>query len=397
MDKQKLPLLVEKARSGDSDALNDLFTQTYNDVYYFAFKTVKDQTLAADITQDTFITVFQNISALNDPAAYPAWSRQITYRHCLQHLKKQEREVLVEEDEDGGSIFDTVKEDRTEFIPDKALDKEDFKKTILQMIDDLPAAQRSAIILYYYDELSVNKIAEIQGVSEGTVKSRLNYGRKVIKSSVEAYEKKNNVKLHSIAVLPLLLWLLGSEASACTMSAASAQTVAGGVAAATGTKLSLSTGTAKAAKAVWALWQKLVAGVAAAAIAVGGGIAIANMGDTPQQIWTGKGQVKIGLNLSTENAFVLTVEEMDETSIEGSLTVNIVDGTVYRTAFLGTGKTPGGIFADDIFYEVQLETPKEGWLKEFPDYTELTLRYDPEEDRFQFWSGPFAADLEKEK
>ena len=59
----------------------------------------------------------------------------------------------------------------------------------------------------YFDEISVKEIAEIQGVAEGTVKSRLNYGRKSIKKSVEAYEKQHGIKLHCKGVIPLLLWL----------------------------------------------------------------------------------------------------------------------------------------------------------------------------------------------
>ena len=273
MEKENLISLVKQAQQSDPQALNDLFTETYNDVYYFALKTVKNETLAKDITQETFITIFQNIDSLNDPVAYPAWSRQITYRHCLQYIKKQDKEVLVEEDEDGNSIFDTVQEDRTEFIPDEALDKEDFKKTILDMVDGLPEEQRTAIILYYYDELSVKQIAEIQGVTEGTVKSRLNYGRKAIKASVENYEKKHNIKLHSFAIFPFMLWLLGGQAKNCKMSASAVKAVAGSITTATKTAVTLPS---IAVKATMALWQKVVAGIVAAAIAVGGGIAIAN-------------------------------------------------------------------------------------------------------------------------
>lgn len=398
MEKEKLISLVIQAQESDQQALNDLFTKTYNDVYYFALKTVKDEALAADITQETFITIFQNIHGLNDPAAYPAWSRQITYRHCLQYIKKQDREIVVEEDEDGNSIFDTVQEDKTEFIPDEALDKEDFRNTILKMVDGLPEEQRTAIILYYYDELSVRQIAEIQGVTEGTVKSRLNYGRKAIKSSVETYEKKNNVKLHSFALLPLLLWLFSNEASACSMSATAAQTVAEGVATATGTTLSLPTAITKGAKAVWSLWQKIVAAIAATAIAVGGGFAIADMNSKAEPpVWSGAGKVNIGLNLSSENEFILTVEEMDENSISGSLTVNVADGTIYQTSFTGKGEKGTDLFVGSIFYEVQLDKEVEGWLKEYPGYTELTLQYHPEEDYFLFWNGPFEAELKKEK
>lgn len=270
MDKEKLPSLVAKAQEGDNQALNDLFTETYNDVYYFALKTVKDETLAADITQETFVTIFKNINSLNDNVAYPAWSRQITYRCCLQYLKKQNRETTVDENEDGSTIFDTVQEDREDFIPDKNLDKEDFKKTILDIVDSLPEEQRTAVILYYYDELSVKQIAEIQGVTEGTVKSRLNYARKTIKSSVETYEKKNNIKLHSVGILPLLMWLFGTDAKACSMPAQTVQTVASGVSAATGTTISISRLVHISSKLLGAMWQKIVAGVLAVGIVAGG-------------------------------------------------------------------------------------------------------------------------------
>ena len=277
MEKGKLTPIVIKAKSGDKTALNTLFTETYNSVYFFTLKTVKDETLAADITQETFVTIFQNLDTLNDPVAYPAWSRQITYRHCLQYLKKQNRETTVDENEDGSTIFDTIEEDRTEFIPDEQLDKEDFKKTILNIVDSLPEEQRTSVILYYYDELSVKQIAEIQGVTEGTVKSRLNYARKTIKSAVETYEKKNNVKLHSVGVLPLLLWLFGTDAKACTLPTATATTIASGISTATGTTISLSKTVQISSKLLGALWQKIVAGLVAVAIVTGGTVAVVNI------------------------------------------------------------------------------------------------------------------------
>ncbi len=397
MEKENLISLVKQAQQSDPQALNDLFTETYNDVYYFALKTVKNETLAKDITQETFITIFQNIEGLNDPVAYPAWSRQITYRHCLQYIKKQDKEVLVEEDEDGNSIFDTVREDRTEFIPDEALDKEDFKKTILEMVDGLPEEQRTAIILYYYDELSVKQIAEIQGVTEGTVKSRLNYGRKAIKSSVESYEKKHNVKLHCAGVLPLLLWLFASDFGATTMSGTTAQAVASGVSAATGTTLSLPSLVKKGAKAVWSLWQKIVAGVAAAAVAVCAGVVVTNISsDEPDpQIWEGTGYIDIGLNFSKENRFTLTVDKMDEQSIQGTLTINYVSGKIHQTAFRGTGEISSWHNEDIIAYTIELEQEIPGYISGKPGYSTLRLRYSSEEDYFEFSSGPLRAKLEK--
>lgn len=251
MEREQLIHLVTAAQSGDGEALNELFNAFYNDVYYFALKTVKDDDLACDITQETFVEIINTIGDLKEPAAFVKWMKQITYHQCTRYFKKK-KDVLVDEDEEGNTIFDIVAEDRTEFIPDEALDQQDFKKTILAMLDELSEEQRAAVLMYYYDELSVKQIAEIQGVSEGTVKSRLNYARKSIKNSVEDYEKKNNIKLHSFAFLPFMFWLLKAAAEDSAAGAASAAPqVAAGVSAATGTAITagVATGTATAVAA----------------------------------------------------------------------------------------------------------------------------------------------------
>ncbi len=296
MEQVELIRTVTAAQNGDSDALNTLFNTFYNDVYYFALKTVKDDDLACDITQETFVEIINTLGDLKEPVAFVTWMKKITYHQCTRYFKKK-KDVLVDEDEEGNTVFDTLAEDRAEFIPDEALDKEDFRKTIMEMIDKLSEEQRAVVMMFYFEELSIKQIAEIQGVSEGTVKSRLNYARKGIKASVEDYEKKNNIKLHSVAILPLLLWLFrGYFAKA--MPAASAKAVAAGVSAATGTAVSVSAGTATAAAATTTataaatatgigakiasipIVAKIIAGIVAAAIVVGGGLAVADLADS---------------------------------------------------------------------------------------------------------------------
>ena len=160
--------------------------------------------MAKDLTQDTFIEIFDTIDALREPAAFVTWSRQIAYHRCTAYNRKR-RELLF--DRVGTVMLDTVAEERREFIPDEALDIEELKETIREMIEALPEEQRSAILMRYFEEIPVKDIAEIQGVAEGTVKSRLTYGKKRIKKSVEAYEKQHGIKLHCKGVIPLLLWL----------------------------------------------------------------------------------------------------------------------------------------------------------------------------------------------
>lgn len=202
MEQEKLVSLVKGAQSGDAASFEELFEAFYNDVYYFALKTVKEENLACDITQEAFIEIFNTIQNLKEPAAFAAWMRRITYHQCTRYFKKK-KDVLMVEDEDGNTMFDSLADDDASAIPSEMLEKEDFRKTILSMIDTLSEEQRSAIFLYYFDELSVAQIAEIQGVSEGTVKSRLNYARKAMKKSVEEYEEKTGTKLYGISVLGL--------------------------------------------------------------------------------------------------------------------------------------------------------------------------------------------------
>lgn len=267
MEREKLVALVTAGQRGDSKAMNSLFNAFYNDVYYFALKTVKNGDLACDITQETFIKIISTLPDLKEPATFVTWMKQIAYRECLRYFKKK-KAILVDEDEDGNTIFDYLEEDRADFIPGEELDQEDFRKTILAMLDELSPEQRSATILYYYDEMSIKQIAQIQGVSENTVKSRLNYARKAIKEAVEEYEKKNDVKLHSFGFFPLFVWLFSNADKAMPIAAAIAMAQA--ISAATGAAIALS-GSAAAASGA-AVSTAVLTGtavVAGAAIASG--------------------------------------------------------------------------------------------------------------------------------
>jgi RNA polymerase sigma factor (sigma-70 family) len=203
MDKTRLVSLVKKAQAGDGTAMNELFSEFYNDVYYFALKTLKNEDLAYEITQETFLEIVENIGKLKEPAAFVTWVKQISYHQCTRYFKKK-KDVLVEEDEDGNTIFDTLEDDSEYSMPAEVYEKEEFKKTLMNMINELSEEQRSAIMMLYFEEMSIAEISKVQGVSEGTVKSRLNYARKAMKKTVEDYEEKTGTKLHGIAMLPLM-------------------------------------------------------------------------------------------------------------------------------------------------------------------------------------------------
>ena len=361
MEIDKLTCLVCAVQQGDRQAADDLYVATNQGLYYYISKTVNDPELAQDLLQETFIEIYQTIGNLKEPAAFLKWSRQIAYHKCTAYARKT-KEILVEENEDGFSVFDTIEEDRTEFIPDEALDKEDLKQTIQAMLAELPMEQRSAIMLRYFDEISVKEIAEIQGVTEGTVKSRLNYGRKAIQKSVENYEKKHGIKLHCVGVVPLLLWLFANEANVATGTASAVAGAAAPVA-------------AKGAKAAGKFTvKKLIAGIAAASVVAGGAITAVLLPKEPEPMdWYGYGKASI-----YNRRFDMTVEEMDDSQISGHLELSYLYELDYETDFTGTGTEDGNI----VNYTIRYEAPMV--IDILNKHEEMTLVYDKAADTFTF-------------
>lgn len=269
MERQELISLVTKAQAGDSEAMEALFAAFYGDVYDFARKSVNDEDLACDITQETFLEIIRTIGNLKEPVAFVTWMKKIAYHQCTRYFKKK-KDVLVDEDEEGNTIFDTLADESEDAIPAEVYEKEEFRQTIMGMVNTLSGPQRAAVILHYYDGLSISQVAQIQDVSEGTVKSRLNYARKALKVTVEDYEKKHDVKLHSFSFLPLFLLLFAggkekmpAEKAAvvrkAVQQAAKQAAKSAAVGAGFGAKLAALPGA-----------TKIIACVAAAAIVVGG-------------------------------------------------------------------------------------------------------------------------------
>lgn len=292
MEKEMLVQLVQQAQNRDVEAIGILFENYKNEVYSIAMRETKDRSLSDDIVQETFVEVILKINDLKNPASFPAWLKIMAYHQCTRYYKKKEtvHETAIIENEDGWSVFDTVEETNSSFIPDEALDQKEFKATILELIDGLPDAQRAALHMFYFEEMPLKVIAKIQGVSVNTANTRLNRGRLAMKDSIEKYEKKHGVRLHSIALFPFFKWLLkGSEE---TMPAKSAAKVAQQISAETGLSISVS-GTAIAAEtsttvasaattvasgagiagvkaAATSIISKVIAGVVAASVAIGG-------------------------------------------------------------------------------------------------------------------------------
>ena len=230
---EDLKHLVELSKKGDQQAIAQLYEQTSRRAYYLAKQLVKDEDQAQDIVQDAYVKVFTNLPLLEQVENFQGWLNTIVVNRSKDYLKKKKpmlfSQMVSEEDE--GSELD-FEDEGGYFSPDQKVDYAETKRLIQGMIDRLPQEQRMAIVLFYLEEMPVKQIARVMECSEGTVKSRLNYGRKAIKAQVLELEKKGT-KLYCVPFIPFLYWLFRQQVlSTAVPGAVGKAAVAAGVAAA---------------------------------------------------------------------------------------------------------------------------------------------------------------------
>lgn len=284
MDYNKLTPIVEKAQGGDKAAMDELLESVRKDIYFHATKATRDSHLAEDVTQEVLIEIFLKLKTLRVPKLFPVWAKRILHNKCASYFRG-EQDLLLDANEDDETLLDVLPDTDDTHIPEKVLEDKELGDTLMSLIDTLPGEQRMATVLYFYEHMSTREIATIQGKSEETVKSRLKYSRKALKTKIEEYEQKTGTKLHGVAILPLLMHSLFRDQFASTMLPSaletfSAATVASTATAATGATVTAATtattattaATATAAGIGAGIGTKIIAGIVAAGVIIGGAV-----------------------------------------------------------------------------------------------------------------------------
>ncbi len=201
---------VRLMQQGDEQGFNYVYSQTYNYVYSRAKYVMQDEQDAIDLLQETYIQAYKNIGALEDPNNIYAWLGSITYNHGMRIFRKK-KEVLL--DEEAESLFDTIEDENVEWSPEETADKNETAAILMNIIDELPSLQKAALVAFYYDNMKIEDIAQAEGCSPNTIKSRLNYAKKYIKNRVEEMQKEGGYKLYSINIPAILLaiWWLSNK------------------------------------------------------------------------------------------------------------------------------------------------------------------------------------------
>jgi RNA polymerase sigma-70 factor (ECF subfamily) len=167
--------LVERARSGDLEAFSDLARDSLTRLYAVATLILRDPHRAEDAVQEALLHGWRSIHALRDPDAFEAWLHRITVHACYKSARKEKRRVAVEVRE--------VPEPLTpgDHDPARWVGERDL---LFHAIGRLPLDQRAVMVVHYYLDLPLAKVAEILDIPVGTAKSRLHHGLAALRRSV---------------------------------------------------------------------------------------------------------------------------------------------------------------------------------------------------------------------
>jgi RNA polymerase sigma-70 factor (ECF subfamily) len=166
--------LVEQAQRGDREAFTRLAFELSDRLFAVAHRILRDFDSAGDALQVTLLRIWRDLPTLRDPSLVEAWAYRVVVRACHDELRKLRRQApalhLL--------AVDGAEEDPAISIADREQLDRAFRT--------LTVEQRAAIVLQYYRDLTMSEIAEVLQVPVGTVRSRLHYAKRALRSAIEA-------------------------------------------------------------------------------------------------------------------------------------------------------------------------------------------------------------------
>jgi len=170
MDQTPDDALVERIAAGDRLAMQVLFARHHVRVFRFVLRLVRNEASAEDLISEVFLDVWRQAGRFERRSSVSTWILGIARNKALSQLRRRSEAPL--DDDTAGMVEDTAD------TPEVAVQKADKALALRACLGGLSAEHREIIDLVYYHEKSVQEVAEILGIPENTVKTRMFYARK---------------------------------------------------------------------------------------------------------------------------------------------------------------------------------------------------------------------------
>src|SRR6266849_2029864 len=194
--------IVAELKSGSEDAYSWLITHYHQQVYSLVYRIISDPADAADPTQEVFLKVFRGIKHFHGESSLKTWIYRIAVHEASNRrrwwFRHKSKETSIEPTQDDGGLGlsgmrdSLVDEGESPF---ESVVHEEIRVRVEEELRQVTEPYRTTVILRDLEEMSYEEIAEITGVSLGTVKSRLTRGREALRRRLTSYVMENGDQL----------------------------------------------------------------------------------------------------------------------------------------------------------------------------------------------------------
>lgn len=177
--------LIEKAMNGDMDSFELLIKDYQLYAYNIAYKMLGCEEDAKDAAQEALIKVYKNLKSFKGDSSFSTWLYRIVMNTCKDELRKKKSTTSIDEtyEEDDGNV--KLQLESSTYNPVVEYERKEVKEKLNKALSKLPEQNKSVLILRDVYGYSYEEICQIEGSPIGTVKSRINRGRKLLRDIIK--------------------------------------------------------------------------------------------------------------------------------------------------------------------------------------------------------------------
>lgn len=154
----------------------ELFEQTRNMVFGLGMRLFRNPEEAADFSQDVYLRVMDKIDSFRGDSKPSTWVYSVAMHLGLNRLRRMKRIQFLPEDAE-----EPITEETPESLLTEALDRQETEERVQQELMNLPDSYRVPLMLLYYDRMSYREMSEKLGLPEGTLKSLVHRGKRILR------------------------------------------------------------------------------------------------------------------------------------------------------------------------------------------------------------------------
>ena len=188
-------MLMVRYQRGERKAFVELVRRHNRPIYNFVLRQLRVPSVAEDVTQDVFMRLVQNAAEFKHEARFLTWLYTIARNLCIDQLRKlshRRHASLDQPGPDGGeskALGESIADSNPQTSAERNALSSEVRSSIVKAVDSLPDDQREVFLLREVANLPFRDIAEITGVGENTVKSRMRYALDRLKDALSDFEE----------------------------------------------------------------------------------------------------------------------------------------------------------------------------------------------------------------